>query len=130
MIPTPTAAEFKARHTRFAPVLDATATAMLEEASRSAGQSWDANDFRDAVMNLAAHLMIEEGAIDAGTGDTGGPNTTGPVQKLKAGDVEVTFDVVAARLSGDDGTTYGSTVYGRRFLAIRRRYTAGAVLVV
>lgn len=126
----PDAATFKARHVRFAALADATVNAYLAEAGQIAGQSWGEADYRNAAMNLAAHLMVEEGALDAAGGDTGAPNTTGPVQKIKAGDVETTFDVVAARMSGDEGNTYGSTVYGRAFLTIQRRYTSGGVFVV
>lgn len=117
---SPTPAEFKARHPKFAAVADGLVSGLLGEAGRIASQSWTEPDWRDAVLNLAAHLALEEGAIASNTG----------LKKVKAGDAEAEFDTPSARLSGDDGTTYGSTTYGRRFLAIFRRYSVGAVLVV
>lgn len=116
---SPTAAEFKARHPKFAAVADGLVDALLADASRVASQSWAEADWRDATMSLAAHMALEEGAISAPVG----------IKKAKAGDVEIEYDV-GARVSGDDGVTFGSTAYGRRYLAIARRYNAGAVLVV
>lgn len=125
---TPTPADFKARHPRFAAVADATVAAVLDEAARSASQGWSEGDFRDAILNLAAHILIEEGA----TGDQAGSvsNTAGAIQKIEAGDTKVTFDVAASRFTDNIGATYGNTAYGRRFADIVRRNTAGAVLVV
>lgn len=124
--PTPTAADFKARHPRFAAVADATADAVIADAVLHCGDDWSAADFRAGALSLAAHMMLEEGALSAGAPS----QNAGAVVRKKAGDLELEFADTAARLRGDDGATWGSTVYGRAYLAIRRRYVGAAALVV
>lgn len=122
----PTAAEFKARYPKFAAVSDVLADAALGEGSRACGSWWPEGDWRDAVMAHAAHSLLEEGALSSAPPSP----TTGAVKRVKAGDVETEFDTPGARLTGADAASLGATVYGRRFLAIRARFTAAGVLVV
>ena len=126
MHPTPTAPDFKARYTKFSTVPDSTADLVLADAVLHCGQDWAAADFRAAALALAAHTLLEEGALSAGPPST----AAGAKVRQKAGEVEIEYDVTAARLHGADGATYGSTAFGRSFLAIRRRYAGAAVLVV
>lgn len=128
----PTASEFKARHPRFDAVVDATVTLYLAEAGRSVDEDcWRAEDYSDGVMYLAAHLMIEEGAVNP-TGPSAG--TSGAIKKAKAGDVEVEYQ--PQTMGGDKSrlwATYGSTIYGRRYAELLARQGLGgspAVLVV
>lgn len=123
----PTAAEFKARHGKFTAVADALVTAMLTDASRSVTTSWIEADYQDGIMYLAAHLMVEEGALNAASSPS---STTGPVQEIKAGDVTVKFDQTGSRYDGELGKTYGSTVYGRRYLELARRNGASAAVMM
>lgn len=108
----PTAAAFKARHVAFATVADGTVDAFLAEASRSVSTEWIEADYADAIMYLAAHLMQEEGAA----GGQSSVAAAGPIKRVKADTVEIEY----AGLFGLDHAL-GSTVYGRRFLALRDR---------
>lgn len=116
----PSAAEFKARHTAFASVADGTIDVMLAEASRSVSTQWSEADYGDAIMYLAAHLIAEEQS-------SGGPNAAskaGAIKRVKADTVEIEY---AGSFLSD--ANLSSTVYGRRFLALRQR-NVPAVLVV
>ena len=130
----PTAAEFKARHSKFTAVPDALVTSMIAEAARTVTISWCETDYADGIMYLAAHLMVEEGAIAVAGGSTSAPNVTGPVKKMKADEVSVEFDTPGARMESKLAGIYGSTIYGRRYIELAMRNgngaTGGAVLVV
>jgi len=119
----PSAAEFKERHPAFASVADATVNAMLAEASRSVSTCWSADDYADAIMYLAAHLIAEE---QSGGGITAA-SKQGAIRRVKADTVEIEY---AGRMSwGQLDAIYGSTVYGRRFVALMRRNSPGVAVV-
>lgn len=128
----PTAEEFKARHPRFSAVGDPTVTLYLTEAGRTVDEDcWRAEDYQDGIMYLAAHLMIEEGAVNP-TGPSAG--TSGAIKKAKAGAVEVEYQ--PQQMGGDTSrlwATYGTTIYGKRYAELLARQGFGgqpAVLVV
>jgi hypothetical protein len=128
----PTAAQFKARHLRFAAVADGTADAYLAEASRTVGFGWSDGDGPDGIMYLAAHMMVMEGALDPTKTSLGVGNQ---IKKVKAGEVETEFatDAKPDGISGKFWATYGSTFYGRRYLDLAARNGGqgdAAVLVV
>lgn len=116
----PTAAQFKARHTAFAAVADATVDAFLAEALNSVSAYWSEADYKPAVMYLAAHLMTEEGAA----GGQSSVAAAGPIKRVKADTVEIEY----AGLYGLDATL-GTTVYGRRFQELRKRNSPGVAVV-
>lgn len=120
----PTAAEFKARHIRFASIADGTVTAYLAEAGARVGASWSDADGPAGIMYLAAHMMIMEGAA--------APTKTAPgvgvqVKKVKAGEVETEFAI-------DQSRGFSATVYGEQYQELANRNGTGtvsaAVLVV
>jgi len=117
-VSVPTASAFKARHAAFASVVDGTVSAFLAEAARSVSDQWAATDTDDAIMYLAAHLMQEEGL----SGGQSSINAAGPIKRFKADSVEIEY----AGLTGLDATL-GTTVYGRRFLELRRRNSPGVL---
>lgn len=126
----PTASEFKARHPRFGAVGDVTVDLYLAEAGRTVDEDlWAAADYADGVMYLAAHLMLEEGALDP-TGAA--PGTSGRIKRTKAGEVEVEFQSPPVGGSGRSDALYGGSVYGRRYLELASRNGCGGptVLVV
>lgn len=114
----PTAAEFKARHARFAAVVDATCDAYLAEAGTSVDATvWAAADYAPGVMYLAAHQMEVEGA----RAPTGNPiGIAGAVKKRKAGAVEIEYAVAASTGTGIDDA-YAATTYGRKYLELAAR---------
>jgi hypothetical protein len=128
----PTATEFKARHPRFASVSDDTVTAYLDEAFRSVNDCWNEADAKSGTMYLAAHLMVMEGALNP-TGNA--PGIGNQITHVKAGEVETDFstDTIPPGISGQLWATYGSTIYGRRYLDLAARnggQSEAAVLVV
>jgi hypothetical protein len=116
----PTAAEFKARHTAFASVADGAVTAMLAEAVAYVSTCWAEADYQPALMYLAAHMISEEQSI----GGVKAASKAGPIKRVKADTVEIEYAgsfLVDASLSG--------TLYGRRFLELRRRNSPGVLVV-
>lgn len=77
--------------------------------------------YKQAVVYLAAHLLsMDDRATSAG----GGGGATGPVIGERAGEVSLNYGFTGG--SAASGTTpdgLGATVYGRRFLALRRAMT-------
>lgn len=131
-VTVPSSATFKARHPRFASVGDDTVTLYLNEASRSVSSCWNADDATSAIMYLAAHMMVMEGALNP-TGNA--PGIGNQITAVKAGEVETEFstDTIPAGVSGQLWATYGSTIYGRRYLDLAARnggQSQAAVLVV
>ena len=127
----PTAATFKARHSRFAAVSDATVNLYIAEAARTVTTAWDENDYGDGIMYLSAHLMVMEGAI-APTGVSLGIGNQ--IKKTKAGEVEVEFATDAKKTgNGFSRDVYDATIYGQRYLELAARnggMLAPVVLVV
>lgn len=120
----PTPAEFKARHPKFALVADAVVTAMLAEASRSVSQCWPEGDYKDGVMYLAAHLIAEESSA----GGVSAASKAGAIKRVKADTVEIEYEGQKSS-GGALDAAYGSTIYGKRYLALLRR-NSPRVLVV
>lgn len=124
---TSTASEFKARHPRFAALADGVVDAYLGEAALDV-VDWSDTDGPVGIMLLAAHLMVEEGAIAPTKTALGVGNQ---IKKVKAGEVETEFATERpAGISGKLWATYGSTVYGRRYLALAARNTGPTDAVV
>lgn len=108
----PNAAAFKARHPAFVAVADDLVTAMLTEASRSVSTCWSEADYPDAIMYLAAHMIAEENSA----GGVSAASKAGPIKRVKADSVEIEY--AATPLSD---VNLDTTLYGRRFLALRKR---------
>lgn len=108
----PTAADLKARYPAFTAVADATVDVWLEDAATFADASWPDADRRVAVMAYAAHRLAElgmgAGAIPAG------------VTSFRSGSFSANVSDAQASRTG-----LSATVYGREFLALRRRSFAG-----
>lgn len=117
-LPTPT--EFKVRHPRFNALSDSAVTLYITEAAASVAASWSEADYKPAIMYLAAHMMVMEGALSP-TGVAMGVGNQ--IKKVKAGDVETEFstDAKPAGISGKLWATYGATFYGQRYLDLAAR---------
>lgn len=116
----PSVSDFKARHPGFAAVADGTVSLMLAEAARSVSTCWAEGDYGDAIMYLAAHLMAEEQSF----GGASAASKAGPIKRVKADTVEIEY---AGTTLSD--ASLGTTIYGRRFLGLRRRNSPGVVVV-
>ena len=107
----PTASDLKTRYPAFAAVSDEAIDLWLDEAAQECA-SWQEGTRARAEMAYAAHKMVETAVLEEGT-------TIG-VTSFRSGDFSATVgDKVAAR------TGFDATVYGREFLALRRRNFAG-----
>ena len=111
----PTAAELIERYPAFAAVSVDTITLWLAEAAEECA-SWPDDPRTRAEMAYAAARMAElvlgAGAVPAG------------VTSFRSGDFSATVSDAAAGRTGFD-----STVYGREFLMLRRRWRGGPRLV-
>jgi hypothetical protein len=128
----PTATTFKARHPRFASVSDDTVTLYLADAFTYVNDCWNETDATNAVMYLAAHKMIMEGALAPTKVALGVGNQ---ISRVKAGEVETEFATGAKPdgISGKLWATYGGTFYGQQYLDLAARnggQSDAAVLVV
>jgi len=117
----PSAADFKERHPTFASVADATVTLMLAEASRSVSTEWSEADYGDAILYLAAHLIAEEQS----GGGLKAASKVGPIASVKADTVSISY----AKATSEGDASLNATIYGRRFLALRRRNSPGVLVV-
>ncbi|MDO9417030.1 DUF4054 domain-containing protein [Pararhizobium sp.] len=126
----PTASTFKARYPEFVTVSDVLVTLVLADAIAQVGETWLERDRARAQMLLTAHMLSMEG--EPGRSATGnGVGNSGPVKRRKVGDVETEFagaGGAAGGASGLDGL-YGSTEYGKQFLALLRMNFAGPIAV-
>jgi hypothetical protein len=107
----PTADDLKARYPAFAAVDEETIELWLDEAATECA-SWLVGTRARAEMAYVAHRLVESGVVEEGT--------TMGVTSFRSGDFSATVgDAVASR------TGFDSTVYGREFMALRRRNFAG-----
>jgi len=112
---TPTATEFKTRHSAFSAVDSDYIDAIIAEAVRYVDTSWFEEDYQPAVMHLTAHMLMCEGAI-------GGVSTAGVLASQAIGDASESYDNSKPSVSD-----YQSTTYGRAFLRLLRVNHPGVV---
>ncbi|MEC5289389.1 MULTISPECIES: DUF4054 domain-containing protein [unclassified Aurantimonas] len=129
----PTAADLKARFAEFFDVPDATVLAVIEDAQRSVSTSWLERDYAPAIMLLAAHLMISEGAVERAdpNGDgTSSMTSTGAVKSYRVGEVQISYAGAGEGPGGQSmsADALATTYYGSRFMALRRANFAGPLV--
>lgn len=125
----PTLQQFRARFGEFGTVLDETVEAVMADALASVSTAWVEADYPRAIMLLTAHLLLAEGHIDRAAGKKSTVTTTGVVTSKQVGDVRVTYSGPGGGSGGKvDPNGYGSTEYGRRFLALKRANFAGPMV--
>lgn len=120
----PAATKFKERFPLFEKLSKERIDDALAEAGGYVDETWIEGDQQNALLYMAAHLLLSSGALAAGV--TGAVNTVtrGPVTSVRVGDVATTY---AAGGASSGGVVAGSndwlmlTEYGKRFLRIRRR---------
>lgn len=117
---TPTAAELKARYPAFVDVDDTLIDSVIVDAERNVDESWIEADYQPAVMALAAHLLVEEGATGRDV------EFAGAITSSKLGDAQDTYSgLTAAQAAGE----YSSTTYGRKFMQLRSLNCQGVALL-
>jgi hypothetical protein len=108
---------------RFAPRFDALPLTRvgyaIEEAARFVDNTWFEGDYQPAIMHLAAHILVSEGALG------GEINTSGPLQSKKLGDASKTWGSFATMSASE----FSGTSFGRRFLAIQKANVPAVVVL-
>jgi hypothetical protein len=111
----PTAEQIKARYPELNELADTRLNAVALEAARWVDEEWIEADYQIAIIHLTAHMLVAEGALDAGASAVSGILTSD-----KLGDASQGWKArsEAAGYTGSDSELAG-TVYGQRFIAIR-----------
>jgi hypothetical protein len=126
----PTPEQFKTRFPVFEDMENDRVQLFLDEAMTSVDTSWVEADYARAIMYLAAHLIATDNS-DEGAEIEIGPSGQGQIASESfGGGLSVSYvntAAVAGSLSASD--KYGSTVYGRRYLALLRRNRRGPLVV-
>ncbi|MDF2114801.1 DUF4054 domain-containing protein [Roseiarcaceae bacterium H3SJ34-1] len=129
---TPTAAAFKLRYPSFTNVDDALIYLVIAEASGAVSEGWAIADQQPGILAYAAHLLTLDGyggiAVEPGDGNV---DVAGPVSAVEVGDVKTTFSTqgrVRYTLRNAAEGSLADTVYGRRYLDLRRRNVAAVVV--
>lgn len=107
---TPTASELKARYPEFASVSDTLVNFAISDAGRFVDTGWIEADYQRAIIALAAHLLVQDGALGGST------VVSGNITSEKLGDASVNYGAAV----GSANNEYGTTSYGRTFLRIQR----------
>lgn len=106
----PTAAELKERYPAFAAVYDAIVNFAIVDAARNVDEGWLESDYQAAIMALAAHILVEEGATGRDV------EFAGAIISSKLGDAQDTYSGLAqSQMTGE----FNSTSYGRKFMQLR-----------
>jgi len=123
----PTTHQFKARFPQLAATSDPVVQVFLNEADAECGETWTDKDRALAVLYLAAHLMVSQGASGASSGG-GGAALAGTIKRTKVGDVETEYFGSDANAAAS-GSGTASTIYGREYLRLMRRNFPGIAVV-
>jgi hypothetical protein len=116
----PSYADFAARFgSEFSTVAQGTVEAAIADASRQVDQSWLVEDYAPAILLLAAHILITDGALTGGAS-----NAHGPITSESRGDASYSY----AQSSTDSGWL-ASSPYGARFARLQRVNVGGPVIV-
>lgn len=116
---TPTASELKARYPEFASVSDTLVNFAISDAGRFVDTGWFEADYQRAIMALAAHILVQDGALGGST------VVSGNITSEKLGDASVSYGAAV----GAGNSEYGTTSYGRYFLKIQRVNVPAVVIL-
>lgn len=119
---TPTTAEIKARYPALASIPDATVNAAIADAVPWFDEARWGAFYSQGFAAFVAHMLVQDQA--AAKGQAG---ASGPVSKKKVGDVEVDYSTPTAAKAQD--ALFMTTVYGQRYLQLRRMVGTGAIAV-
>lgn len=121
----PTVAEFK---TRFPAVAgsksDDTIQAYLDEATNTVDESWREQDYKIAIMYLAAHNMTLEDTAAAGGG-----GTSGVVSSESFGGMSISYDNSKGTDNAAANSQWGATFYGQQFYLLLKRNKPSIVVI-
>lgn len=116
----PTAGELQTRYPAFVDVDPDLIDDTIADAARFVDESWFEEDYQPAIMALAAHMLVEDGATGRDV------QYAGVITSSKLGDAQDTY----SGLSGSEMMgEYSSTSYGRKYMRIRAANHAGVILL-
>lgn len=91
---------------------------ILSEAATKVDQSWEEDDYQPAIMYLAAHLIATDNSGEGESVEIGSSGGAAGVSSESFGGMSISY-ATGGSGSGSDaaayGSSWGSTVYGRRF---------------
>lgn len=116
----PNYADLKTRYSLFCEVDDDLIDSVIAEASRNVDESWSELDYQPAILALAAHMLVEEGATGRSV------EFAGAITSSKLGDGQDTYSGLTAAQSAGE---YSSTSFGRKFMQLRAQNCQGVVLL-
>lgn len=114
----PTVDDFIERFPDFADREEEPIQFALDAASRQVDESWTEGDFEEAILQLAAHVLLTSEVGAAAGSDEG-------IKSLTIGPLSLAFDV-EGRLSMSKLET---STYGQTFLGLRRRNIAPIAVI-
>jgi hypothetical protein len=122
----PTLLDFRTRFPAFDSSEDTQIEQLLVEASNAIDQSWIETDYQPAILYLTAHLLATDNSDAEAEVEVGGQ--TGAIAAESFGGLSVSY------ATGNSGSLsasekYGSTEFGRRFLALLRANRGGPVAI-
>ena len=122
----PTEADFRARFPIFQDAEPEPIIRALAEATSEVDTTWREADYAPAILYLAAHLYSTDNSEEGGEVELGG--VTGSIASESFSGMSISY---ASRASGSlsNSDRYGSTEYGRRYLALLRRNCGGPIVV-
>jgi hypothetical protein len=124
---TPTVAQFIERFPNLSESDESLIQVLLDEAARTIDKSYEEHDYQPAILYLAAHLMATDNSAEGEDVELGG--TTGGIASESFGGMSISYaNGGSAAGSLAASASYGSTVFGRRFLEIVRRNRGGPLV--
>lgn len=125
--------DFRKRFPIFEETEDDTISALIEEATGQIDTSWRSADYRPAIMYLTAHLTATDNSADTDAVEIGAAGSSGAIASESFGGMSISYasgggaSSQSGSLSSND--QYGTTEYGRRYLALLRK-NVPAVLAI
>lgn len=105
---TPSASDLTTRHPAFSSLDSDYIDAVIAEAERFVDSTWFEDDYQPAVMHLAAHMLIAEGALEG--------SVKGVLTSESIGDASASYD----NSDKADASDYRTTSYGRAYMRLLR----------
>jgi len=125
----PSVDQFKERFPIFQDRDDTLIQAIMNETKSSIDDSWIEADYQPAVMYLTAHLLATDNSDEGGEVEVGSAGAGGVASESFGGGLSVSYDKGRSSGSLSSSDRYGTTEYGRRFLALLRSNKPAIVVV-
>lgn len=124
---TPTSTQFYERFPSLADTEESLVNTLLAEAARTIDKTYEEGDYQPAILYLAAHLVATDNSAEGEVTEIGGIG--GAIASESFGGMSVSYaNGGATKGSLSASSSYGSTVFGRRFLEIVRRNKGGPLV--